>query len=96
MIDLYNNKYDRETLKNNIYAVSLVDIIKTQILDYTFVSRYILNKKYQFSDEDKNIDIPFVLKWQPHMDKDELLDELDKYDSDDDSIIDFQTFSEVN
>jgi hypothetical protein len=28
MIDLYNNKYDRQTLKDNIYAVKLIDILK--------------------------------------------------------------------
>ena len=33
MLDLYNIKYDRKTLKNNIYAVNLTDILKTQILD---------------------------------------------------------------
>lgn len=94
MIDLYNNKYDRETLKNNIYALNLLDIVKTQTLDYTFVSRYILNKKYQFSNDEKNIDIHFVLEWQPHLLVDDLLKELNKYDKDDDSVTDFQTFSE--
>jgi hypothetical protein len=29
MLDLYNNKYDRKTLKEYIYAVRLVDILKT-------------------------------------------------------------------
>lgn len=46
MLDLYNNKYDRETLKANIFAVKLIDILKTQKLDLTFVVRYILQKKY--------------------------------------------------
>ena len=41
MIDLYNNKYDRETLKQNIYAVKLIDILKTQTIDVSFVVRYI-------------------------------------------------------
>jgi hypothetical protein len=94
MIDLYNNKYDRETLKNNIYALNLIDIVKTQHLDYTFVSRYILNKKYQFSNDEKNINIYFVLEWQPHLHIDVLLKELNDYDNDDDSVTDFQTFSE--
>ena len=30
MIDLYKKKYDYETLKTNIYVVSLLDILKTQ------------------------------------------------------------------
>ena len=44
MLDLYNKKYDRQTLKENIYAVKLVDILKTQTLDVTFIVRYILNE----------------------------------------------------
>ena len=49
MLDLYNIKYDRKTLKNNIYAVNLTDILKTQILDITFIVRYILNDLYQLN-----------------------------------------------
>jgi len=41
MLDLYNNKYDRKTLKDNIYAVKLIDILKTQTIDVTFAVRYI-------------------------------------------------------
>ena len=55
MIDLYNNKYNRQTLKDNIYSVKLIDILKTQTLDVTFVVRYILNINYQFSKEDQAI-----------------------------------------
>ena len=47
-IDLYKNKYDRETLKKYIYAVKLIDILKTQTLDVSFVVKYILNSKYNF------------------------------------------------
>ena len=45
MLDLYNNKYDRQTLKDNIYAVKLLDILKTQVIDVSFAVRYILNTK---------------------------------------------------
>ena len=65
MLDLYNNKYDRETLKSNIYAVNLLDILKTQKLDLTFVVRYILQKKYWLVRED-SITIYEVIKYQPH------------------------------
>ena len=67
MLDLYNNKYDRQTLKDNIYAVKLLDILKTQTLDVTFVVRYILNTKYQLHDEDQIITPQMVLKYQPHI-----------------------------
>jgi hypothetical protein len=93
MLDLYNNKYDRETLKQNIYAVKLIDILKTQILDISFIVRYILSDLYQLTDQDKSIDVDLVLKYQPHIDKQELLKYMLEYDSDEDSIEDFETYS---
>jgi len=94
MLDLYNNKYDRKTLKENIYDINLIDVLKTQILDLTFIVRYILNDFYQLTDEDKTIDMDMVLKFQPHIQREKLVYELQIYDSDDDSIEDFQTYSE--
>ena len=93
MLDLYNNKYDRETLKQNIYAVKLIDILKTQILDISFIVRYILSDLYQLTDQDKSIDVDLVLKYQPHIDKQELMKYMLEYDSDEDSIEDFETYS---
>jgi hypothetical protein len=93
MLDLYNNKYDRQTLKDNIYAVKLIDILKTQIIDKTFVVRYILNNKYQFYDEDTKITTDMVLFYQPHISQKDLLKELLIYNSDDDSVDDFETVS---
>lgn len=94
MLDLYNNKYDRQTLKDNIYGLNLLDILKTQTLDITFVVRYILSDLYQLTEEDKTINVDVVLKYQPHISREQLLYLLDDYNSDDDSVIDFQTFSE--
>ena len=93
MLDLYNNKYDRQTLKDNIYAVNLIDILKTQMLDVTFVVRYILNKNYQINDIDNIISVPIVLYFQPHIKHEELQIALNDYESDDDSIADFETIS---
>jgi hypothetical protein len=92
MIDLYNNKYDRKTLKDNIYAVKLIDILKTQKIDVIFAVRYILNKKYQLNIED-NLTAPDVLKYQPHITYEQLQKALLDYDSDDDSVDDFETIS---
>ena len=94
MLDLYNNKYDRKTLKDNIYAVKLIDILKTQKIDITFAVRYILNVKYQILSDDINITASTVLKYQPHITYEELQKALHDYESDDDSIDDFQTVSE--
>ena len=96
MLDLYNNKYDRETLKQNIYAVKLIDILKTQTLEITFIVRYILSDLYKLHDEDKNINEDTVLKYQPHINRQELLRYILDYDSDEDSVEDFQSYAERN
>jgi len=93
MLDLYNNKYSRQVLKDNIYAVKLIDILKTQKIDITFAARYILNKNYQINDDDIDITISVVLNYQPHIKYNELQKALFNYDSDDDSIDDFETVS---
>lgn len=93
MLDLYNNKYDRDTLKKNIYSLKLMDILKTQTLDITFIVRYILSDLYQLHESDMNISVEDVLKYQPHINEKELLEMLINYDSDDDSVEDFESFS---
>jgi len=90
MLDLYNTKYDRKTLKENIYAVKLIDILKTQTIDVSFAVRYILNKKYQLLEED-NLVANDVLRFQRHITYSELQNALENYDSDDDSVEDFET-----
>lgn len=65
--DLYKNQYSYETLKANIYAVSLLDILKTQKLSADFCVKYILNEKFQFLEEDKLITIDMINKYQPHI-----------------------------
>ena len=64
---LYKNKYDYDTLKANIYAVSLLDILKTQKLTIEFCVKYILNKDFQFLEEDQAITIDTIKKYQPHI-----------------------------
>jgi len=91
MLDLYNKKYTREELKKNIYAVKLIDILKTQTLDVTFLVRYILNANYQLTEEDEKITIEMVLEFQPHIDKKRLQMEMFFYDKDDDSVENFDS-----
>ena len=57
-----------------------------------FAVRYILNEKYQLHEDD-NITAPMVLQYQPHITYQELQNELMNYESDDDSIEDFETVS---
>ena len=96
MLDLYNNKYDRDILKKNIYSLKLVDILKTQTLDITFIVRYILSDLYQFNDEDRSIDVDMVIKFQPHIQREQLMELLLSYNSDDDSVEDFESYSKKN
>ena len=93
MFDLYNNKYDMQTLKEHIYAVKLWDILKTQVLTKEFCVKYILNKNYQFSEEEEKITFQDVLRLQPHIDKRELLVGIVNYSPEDDSYEDFESFA---
>lgn len=65
--ELYSKQFNLETLKANIYAVSLTDILKTQKLTADFCIKYILNPNFQFIDEDQLITIELVKKFQPHI-----------------------------
>jgi hypothetical protein len=96
MLDLYNKRYNRETLKKYIYSVKLIDILKSQKLDVTFIVRYILNPKYQLHEIDEYINIDTVLIYQTHISKNLLEEELLNYTSDDDSVEDFETVSKKN
>ena len=91
MFDL-TKKYDRETLKNNIYNFNLVDILKTQTIDASFAVKYLLNTKYQLEANEKQITPKMILHYQPHINKMELFEYMISYDSDDDSIDDFDTY----
>ena len=48
MLNLKEYQYDRQTLKNHIYAVDLLELLKTQHIDVTFAVRYLLNKNYDY------------------------------------------------
>ena len=86
MLDLNNNQYNQETLKKYIYAVSLVDILKTQKVDADFAAKYLLQTKYQLTKEESFITPKIVLHFQPHICEEELYKKIIEYDSDDDSI----------
>ena len=65
--DLHLYQFNLETLKANIYCVSLWDVLKTQKLDADFCIRYILNPDFQFLEEDSKITIADVKRLQPHI-----------------------------
>ena len=65
--DLHKNQYNYETLKEHLYVVSLLDIVKTQKLSAEFCVKYILNENFQFTKEEQSITIDTVLTYQPHI-----------------------------
>lgn len=71
--DLYKNKYSYDILKANIYAVSLVDILKTQDLTPSFCVKYILNPNFHLTPSDNLINVQDVLKYQKHIKFDDLV-----------------------
>lgn len=97
--DLYTNVYDYETLKTNIYAVCLFDILHTQRLTSDFCVKYILNKDFQLTDEEKGITIELVNKLQPHLSNAEFVSSYSKatnkkiHRKRSDSFEDFESFA---
>jgi len=72
-IDLKNNKYSMDVLRENIYATGLFEILRTQTITEEFAVNYILNERFQLSDDEEKITIEYVLKMQPQLSKDKLL-----------------------
>jgi hypothetical protein len=92
MLDLFTTKYDRKTLKDNIYAINFMDVLKTQKVDASFAVKYLMNKDYDLNDE-YTITPEIVVKFQPHIEMFEILNEMMKYDAGYDSVDDFETVS---
>jgi len=65
--DLYKNKYTIDQLKSNIYGVSLLDILKTQYLTVDFCINYLLNEDFQLLEEETNISMYLITKYQDHI-----------------------------
>jgi len=93
MLDLFNKQYDRQTLKDNIYAIDFFDLLRTQQIDVTFAVRYLLNKKYDLEDKYKILTPEIIVRLQPHIKIEDLRKEILNYESDDDSVTDFETVS---
>lgn len=86
-------KEKRDYLKKNIYNFSLLDILKEEKLDYSFVIKYILNKNYQFTEEEENITIEDVLVNQKHLNKNVLEYKICNGYMSDDSVDNFDTYT---
>lgn len=71
-LDLYSHKFSIDILEKNIDNLDLLTLIKTQVLSYDFIIKYILNEEYQITPEEKTIDIYDVLNNQKHININEL------------------------
>lgn len=80
-INLDTNKYSEAILKQYIYKLNLLDILKTQRLTSRFVVRYILNNCYQLTKEEEKMSVETVLMYQPHLKYYEIMNEQFIYDS---------------
>jgi hypothetical protein len=96
MLDLFNNQYSRQILKDHIYALDFFDLLRTQKIDATFAVRYLLNKKYDLDDKYKILTPKLILRMQPHIKIQDLHNEILNYNSDDDSVDDFESVSKRN
>ena len=71
-MDLKNQKYSINDLIWNIYALDLLEVLRTQYLTEEFAVDYILNKDYQMTEIEKRITIKNVLKYQTHLNSERL------------------------
>jgi hypothetical protein len=76
MLDLFHQQYPIKILIENIYAVSLIDLLKTQKLTEFFITNYILNSDYQLTEEEMQISIADIIKYQPHINMQNILDNV--------------------
>ena len=67
VLELHKQQYNMETLKEHIFAVPLLDILKFQKIDETFAVQFILNKSYQLLEEEENLTLYDVIHFQPHL-----------------------------
>ncbi len=67
-LDLLTNKYTEKELIDNIYSVSLLQVLKTQILSSNFCYNYLLNSSFQLlPEEELLLTKELILYYQPHI-----------------------------
>ena len=72
--DLRKNKYPLDVLIKNVDNLSIKTLLHWQHLDADFCKKYILNEEYQSVEEYYAITIEYVLKLQPHIKYEDLID----------------------
>ena len=73
------NRYSIEELEKNVKYVNKKIMLATQTLDARFCIQYILDMDIDSGSEDSYIyDIDYILYFQKHLNKDELIKEFKK------------------
>lgn len=73
--DLKERKYPIEDLIKNVLNLEIKTLLRHQILTADFCKKYILNEEYQTVSESYTITYDYVLKRQPHLKYEDLIDE---------------------
>ena len=69
-LTLHKKLYDIKLLEENIDKLDIKKVLITQLLDVNFIKKYILNN-------DDDIDINFILQFQPHIQKIDLINDVE-------------------
>ena len=72
--DLKKRKFPIEDLMYNSEMFDLSTLLTYQTLDADFCKNYVLNEEYQTAEESYWIDIPYILRKQPHLKYEDLID----------------------
>jgi len=78
--DIAKNKYSIEELEKNISPLSMTMLVNYQILTADFCAKYILDEDNMDCYEERDrLDYWYVLRKQPHITREELLESMKKY-----------------
>jgi hypothetical protein len=78
-LNLHQQKYDIETLEQNVDYIDMKTCVNTQILTAEFCVKYVLNEDYMSCIEDTYcLDYGYVLRRQPHLTKSDIMREYEK------------------
>lgn len=83
-MDLYNKKYDITVLEKNMDHLNPKTILYTQYLNVNFCAKlYHLNSvDIDSGSEDSYIwDVPYIIRRQPHINKEELCNEITRIEN---------------
>lgn len=72
--DLRKNKYPLNILEQNVNNLSISTLLRWQTLDADFCKKYILDESYQTTEDYYAVTIEHILRRQPHLRYNELID----------------------